>query len=55
VSERVADKDACMMEHILSRETLSKLRALSKKGKSAAKPFRNAGFVNKVRFAHKVG
>jgi Mn-dependent DtxR family transcriptional regulator len=42
VSERVADKDACMMEHILSRETLSKLRALSKKGKSAAKPFRNA-------------
>jgi DtxR family Mn-dependent transcriptional regulator len=26
VSEKIADKDACMMEHILSAETLDRIR-----------------------------
>ncbi len=32
VSERIADKDACLMEHILSAETMDKIRDYIKKG-----------------------
>lgn len=32
VSARVADKDACQMEHILSAETMDKIRDYLKKG-----------------------
>ena len=41
VSSKIADKDACMMEHILSAETLDKIRAWTAGGiaeKAAAKP-----------------
>ena len=33
VSRRIADKDACMMEHILSAETLDKIRAYTERQK----------------------
>ncbi len=33
VSERNADRDACLMEHILSAETLDKIRAYTEKEK----------------------
>ena len=32
VSRRIADKDACLMEHILSAETMDKIRDYLKKG-----------------------
>ncbi|MCQ2389069.1 MAG: metal-dependent transcriptional regulator [Kiritimatiellae bacterium] len=32
VSDRIADKDACLMEHILSAETMDKIRDYIKKG-----------------------
>ena len=32
VSRRIADKDACLMEHILSAETMDKIRDFLKKG-----------------------
>lgn len=32
VSQRIADKDACLMEHILSAETMDKIRDFLKKG-----------------------
>ena len=32
VSRRIADKDACLMEHILSAETMDKIRHYLKKG-----------------------
>ena len=32
VSKRIADKDACLMEHILSAETMDKIRDYLKKG-----------------------
>ena len=32
VSRRIADKDACLMEHILSAETMDKIRDYIKKG-----------------------
>ena len=32
VSEAIADKDACLMEHILSAETMDKIRDYLKKG-----------------------
>ena len=32
VSSRIADKDACLMEHILSAETMDKIRDYLKKG-----------------------
>ncbi len=40
VSRRIADKDACLMEHILSAETMDKIRDFLKKGPppSAMKP-----------------
>ena len=40
VSKRIADKDACLMEHILSAETMDKIRDFLKKGPppSAMKP-----------------
>ena len=40
VSRRIADKDACLMEHILSAETMVKIRDFLKKGPppSAMKP-----------------
>ena len=31
VSRRIADKDACLMEHILSAETIDKIRAYTEK------------------------
>ena len=31
VSRRIADKDACLMEHILSAETIDKIRIYTKK------------------------
>ena len=34
VSRRNADKDACLMEHILSAETLDKIRTYTEKNKS---------------------
>ena len=33
VSRKTADKDACMMEHILSAETIDKIRAYTEKQK----------------------
>ncbi len=33
VSRKIADKDACLMEHILSAETLDKIRAYTEKKK----------------------
>ena len=33
VSRRIADKDACMMEHILSAETLDKIRIYTERTK----------------------
>lgn len=33
VSSRIADRDACLMEHILSAETLDKIRAYTEKSK----------------------
>ena len=40
VSRRIADKDACLMEHILSAETMDKISDFLKKGPpaSAMKP-----------------
>ena len=40
VSRRIADKDACLMEHILFAETMDKIRDFLKKGPppSAMKP-----------------
>lgn len=32
VSRRIADKDACLMEHILSAETMDKIRDFLRKG-----------------------
>ena len=32
VSRRIADKDACLMEHVLSAETMDKIRDYLKKG-----------------------
>lgn len=34
VSRRMADKDACMMEHILSAETLDRIRIFTEKKKA---------------------
>lgn len=34
VSRRMADKDACMMEHILSAETLDRIRIFTEKKKT---------------------
>ena len=36
VSRRIADKDACLMEHILSAETMDKISDFLKKGPPAA-------------------
>ena len=33
VSRRIADRDACLMEHILSAETIDKIRAYTEKSK----------------------
>ena len=33
VSRRIADRDACLMEHILSAETIDKIRAYTEKNK----------------------
>ena len=33
VSRKIADKDACMMEHILSAETIDKIRAYTERQK----------------------
>jgi Mn-dependent DtxR family transcriptional regulator len=40
VSKKTADKDACLMEHILSAETLDKIKAYTenKKKKKNEKP-----------------
>ena len=35
VSERIADKDACQMEHIVSAETLDRIRDFLRKAKAA--------------------
>jgi DtxR family Mn-dependent transcriptional regulator len=35
VSERIADKDACQMEHIVSAETLDRIREFLRKAKAA--------------------
>jgi DtxR family Mn-dependent transcriptional regulator len=37
VSERIADKDACQMEHIISAETLDRIRDFLRKSKKDAK------------------
>lgn len=37
VSERIADKDACQMEHIISAETLDRIRDFLRKSKNDAK------------------
>ena len=36
VSERIADKDACQMEHIISAETLDRIRDFLRKAKKEA-------------------
>ena len=36
VSERIADKDACQMEHIISAETLDRIRDFLRKNKKEA-------------------
>ena len=36
VSERIADKDACQMEHIISAETLDRIRDFLRKTKKEA-------------------
>jgi len=33
VNRRIADRDACLMEHILSAETLEKIREYTEKNK----------------------
>ena len=33
VSKRIADKDACLMEHILSAETIDAIRTYTEEGK----------------------
>ena len=38
VSRRIADKDACLMEHILSAETMDKIRDYLKKGPPKTAP-----------------
>ncbi len=38
VSRRIADRDACLMEHILSAETIDKIRAYTEKTKTNEKP-----------------
>ena len=37
VSERIADKDACQMEHIISAETLDRIRDFLRKSKKDTK------------------
>jgi DtxR family Mn-dependent transcriptional regulator len=37
VSERIADKDACQMEHIISAETLDRIRDFLRKSKKDSK------------------
>ena len=37
VPERIADKDACLMEHILSAATLDRIRDFVESGKSASR------------------
>ena len=51
VSRRIADKDACLMEHILSAETMDKIRDFLKKGPppSAMKPVAGAPAKPPVR------
>ena len=51
VSRRIADKDACLMEHILSAETMDKIRDFLKKGPppSAMKPLAAAPAKSAIR------
>lgn len=59
VSEEVADKDACCMEHILSAETLSKIETFmeskqcskARKSKVRKAPARKASHANPHKFS----
>ena len=47
VSEAIADKDACCMEHILSAETLGKIEDFMKPAEAAPSPKKAKSVKNK--------